>query len=110
MERKGWSSIRCPFHDDRHSSATVNTEENVFCCFACQIKGNTYSVIMKHEGMDFNEAVKLAEGITGKSRKVLFNRNRGRGGLPRRTGNQSGSSSKDGAGSGTRSRYRSRAI
>lgn len=110
VERKGWSSLRCPFHDDTHSSAAVNTQENVFCCFACQIKGNTYSIIMKHEGMDFSEAVKFAEGITGQSRKVLFNSNRGRGGLPRRTGNNSGSSSQDGSRSGARSRYRTRAI
>ena len=101
--RRGWASIRCPFHDDRHSSATVNTSENVFCCFACQVKGNTYNIIMSQEGLSFHEAVKFAERVSGTSSKVLFERNSRGGGLPRRTGNQSGSSTQGGFGRRSRS-------
>lgn len=91
--RSGWSSIRCPFHDDTHKSATVNTTENVFACFACQVKGNTYKIIMDTERLDFSEAVKFAERISGQSSKVLRNSHRGSIGLPRRTRNHSGDGS-----------------
>lgn len=90
--RNGWSSMRCPFHDDTHKSASVNTRENVFVCFACQIKGNTYKIIMEKEGLEFGEAVKFAERISGQSSKVLRKRNSRSGGLPRRTGNLDGGS------------------
>jgi DNA primase len=70
-ERDGWVKLRCPFHDDGHASATVNVEENAFNCFGCGVKGDTYSIIMEQERVGFREAVKIAEGITGKSSTTL---------------------------------------
>jgi len=70
-ERYGWQKMRCPFHDDSHASATVNTEENAFNCFGCGIKGDTYSIIMQEEGVEFVEAIKIAERITGQSSSTL---------------------------------------
>lgn len=97
-DRNGWSSIRCPFHDDTHKSATVNIRENVFCCFACQIKGDTYRIIMEREGLGFNEAIKFAERISGQSIQVLRSRNTRSRGLPRRTGDYFGDSEESGIG------------
>ncbi len=71
QERHGWVKLRCPFHDDGHASATVNFEENAFNCFGCGVKGDTYSIIMEHEGIGFREAIKIAEGITGQSSTAL---------------------------------------
>jgi DNA primase len=70
-DREGWAKLRCPFHDDGHASATVNVEENAFNCFGCGVKGDTYSIIMEQERVGFREAVKIAEGITGKSSTTL---------------------------------------
>jgi DNA primase len=70
-ERSGWQKIKCPFHDDGHASATVNIEAQAFNCFGCGIKGDTYSVIMQQEGVEFREAYILAEGITGESGNTL---------------------------------------
>lgn len=69
--RGGWQKMKCPFHDDSHASSTVNIEENVFNCFGCGVKGDTYSIIIEREGVGFREAIKIAEGITGQSHNTL---------------------------------------
>ena len=89
--RHGWFSMKCPFHDDRHNSASATRDENAFCCFACQIKGDAYAIIMAKEGVGFREAVSIAKRIFTESGKVLPQRTRRGGGLPRRTGNHNGS-------------------
>lgn len=90
--RRGWFSMKCPFHNDRHNSASATTDENAFCCFACQIKGDGYAIIMAKEGVGFREAVNIAKGIFDKSGKVLPQRNTRSRGIPRRTGNSTGGS------------------
>ena len=90
--RHGWFSMRCPFHEDRHNSASATRDENAFCCFACQIKGDGYAIIMQKEGVGFREAVDIAKRIFNESGKVLPQRTRRSGGIPRRTGNISRSS------------------
>lgn len=90
--RRGWFSIKCPFHDDRHNSATVNLDENAFCCFACQTKGDGYAIIMQKEGVKFREAISITEGIFNKSGKVLPQRTTRSRGIPRRTRHNDGGS------------------
>lgn len=58
-----WASIRCPLHDDSTASASVNTEEGKFRCFACQVRGDGLDVIMHAENIGFVEAKKFAEGL-----------------------------------------------
>jgi DNA primase len=70
-EEDRWVKVKCPFHGDSHASATVNPIQNGFKCFACGIQGDTYNIIMQHEGVEFLEAVKRAEEITGISSKSL---------------------------------------
>lgn len=84
--RRGWFSMKCPFHDDTHNSASANADEGVFCCFACQVKGDGFSLIMNKEGVQFREALSIAERILNASGKVLPQRPTRSGGLPRRTG------------------------
>jgi len=92
--RHGWFSMKCPFHDDRHNSASATRDDNAFCCFACQIKGDAYAIIMAKEGVGFREAIDIAKRIFNESGKVLPQRSRRSGGLPRRTGNHNGGSGK----------------
>ena len=66
-----WASIKCPFHGDSRASAAVHLEGNAFACYACGIKGDTYAIIMQHEGVKFREALKLAEEWTGQSCETL---------------------------------------
>lgn len=70
-ERLGWQKTKCVFHDDSHASASVNTTENVFVCHGCGVKGDTYKVIMEKEGVQFREAITIAEELTGESHKQV---------------------------------------
>jgi DNA primase len=87
--RNGWFSIKCPFHDDKHASATANRTENVFCCFACQTKGDGFAIIMQKEGVKFREAISIAQRILESRGEVLRERDTRGGGLSRRTRNNS---------------------
>ena len=85
-ERTGWQKLRCPFHDDSHASATVNTDDNVFVCFACGVKGNTYKIISLQEGVTYREAISKAEEITGTSSPQVRGGHSSRRGLPSEAG------------------------
>ncbi|NLT91672.1 MAG: DNA primase, partial [Actinobacteria bacterium] len=50
-------SGRCPFHDERTPSFSVNPMEKLYYCFGCGAGGNLIGFVMAKEGMDFPEAV-----------------------------------------------------
>jgi len=49
----------CPFHAEKTPSFNVNPAREIFHCFGCGAGGNTFSFVMKMEGVSFPEAVKL---------------------------------------------------
>ena len=69
--REGWVTVRCAFHNDKVKSARLNIDKGGFRCFACDMAGDVYSLIMKKEGVKYGEAVKIAERITGESHGEL---------------------------------------
>ena len=74
--RGGWQSVCCKFHNDHVKSARLNIDGGGFRCFACDMAGDVYSIIMKREGVNYGEALKIAEGITGESNGELRNKPR----------------------------------
>ncbi len=48
----------CPFHDDRTPSFVVSPAKNYCKCFACGEGGNPVTFIMKHEQINYAEALK----------------------------------------------------
>ena len=88
----GQVNIKCPFHDDTHSSASFNTRENIFNCFACGMQGNSLQIIAKQERVDIREAKSIAEGITGQSGNQVRGKHLSGGRLPSKQGNNKGSS------------------
>ena len=88
----GQVNIKCPFHDDSHASASFNTRDNIFNCFACGMQGNSIQLIARQEGCDIREAKSIAEGITGESNQQVRGKHLSGGRLPRKSGNNSGSS------------------
>jgi DNA primase len=88
----GQVNIKCPFHDDTHSSASFNTKENIFNCFACGMNGNSLQIIAKQERVDIREAKFFAEGITGQSSGKVRGKHLSGGRLPSKQGNNAGSS------------------
>ena len=69
--KRGWFTLRCAFHGDRVKSARLNIDNGGFRCFGCDMAGDVYSLIMKKEGVTFNEAKQVAERITGESNGEL---------------------------------------
>lgn len=57
----------CPWHDDSRPSLQVNPDRQFWKCWVCNVGGDVFSFVMKREGVDFPEALRiLAEraGIT----------------------------------------------
>ena len=88
----GQVNIKCPFHDDSHASASFNTRDNIFNCFACGMNGNSIQIIAKQERCDIREAKSIAEGITGESSSQVRGKHLSGGRLPSKSGNNEGSS------------------
>ena len=88
----GQVNLKCPFHNDTHSSASFNTRENIFNCFACGMSGNSLQIIAKQERVVIREAKFFAEGITGQGGSQVRSKHLSGRRLPSKQGNNSGSS------------------
>ena len=53
---------RCPFHEERTPSFSVNAADKLYYCFGCGARGDVITFVRETEQLDFNEAVEwLAE-------------------------------------------------
>lgn len=59
-----WKGL-CPFHDDRNPSFVVYGDGKGWHCFACDIGGDVFDFLKRHEGLDFREAKRRVEELTG---------------------------------------------
>jgi DNA primase len=59
--------MRCPFHDDKQASASVNLAKGAFRCHGCDAKGDAIGLIKTREGLDYQGAIQFAEEILGRS-------------------------------------------
>lgn len=63
--KPGQFKALCPFHDDHKPSMKVNTERNIFHCFACEAKGNVLEFVRDMDGLGEDQlrqaALKVAE-------------------------------------------------
>jgi DNA primase len=57
-EGSGFKAL-CPWHDDTRPSLQVNPERQSFRCFVCDIGGDVFSFIMRMEGVEFPEALRM---------------------------------------------------
>lgn len=48
-------NVSCPFHDDKHPSASI--KYNKLICFQCGYKGNSIDLFMKLNAVSFQKAV-----------------------------------------------------
>ena len=92
LRASGQVNIKCPFHNDSHASASFNTRDNIFNCFACGMQGNSIQIIAKQERCNIREAKTIAEGITGDGNYQVRGKHLSGGRLPSKSGNNQGSS------------------
>lgn len=60
LKQKGRNFVGlCPFHSEKTPSFTVNPEKQIFYCFGCGEGGDVISFLMKHDHLDFPEAIKI---------------------------------------------------
>ncbi|KGE03849.1 DNA primase [Pseudohaliea rubra] len=58
-------SARCPFHDEKTPSFTVNPEKQFYYCFGCGAGGNALGFLMDYDNVDFPQAVENLAGTVG---------------------------------------------
>lgn len=63
-EGRGYKAL-CPWHDDSRPSLQVNPERQSFKCWVCDIGGDIFSFVMKIEGVDFPEALRMLADRAG---------------------------------------------
>lgn len=68
LKRSGRSYMACcPFHNEKTPSFHIDREKQLFHCFGCGASGNFVQLVMRLEGLDYQDAMRqLAEraGIT----------------------------------------------
>lgn len=60
------SACKCPFHDDKHASASVHYDKDQcwrFHCFTCQWKGDVFDVRARMEGRTVGDVLKETRPI-----------------------------------------------
>jgi len=55
----------CPFHHEKTASFVVSPERQIYHCFGCGESGNAFKFLMRHERMEFPEAVEVLAKKTG---------------------------------------------
>lgn len=55
----------CPFHHEKTASFMVSPERQIYHCFGCGESGNAFKFLMRHDRMEFPEAVELLAKKTG---------------------------------------------
>ena len=49
----------CPFHTEKTASFMVSPQRQIYHCFGCGESGNAFKFLMRHERMEFPEAVEM---------------------------------------------------
>lgn len=58
-------SARCPFHDEKTPSFSVNPDKQFYYCFGCGAGGNALGFVMDYENIDFPQAVESLADFAG---------------------------------------------
>jgi DNA primase len=58
-------SARCPFHDEKTPSFSVNPDKQFYYCFGCGAGGNALGFVMDYDNVDFPQAVETLASSVG---------------------------------------------
>ena len=60
LRRSGSNYVcHCPWHDDQRPSLQVNPARQSWVCWVCNIRGDVFDFVMRKEGVEFFEALKI---------------------------------------------------
>ena len=66
LRRSGSNHVaRCPFHEERTPSFSVNQDRQFYYCFGCNATGNAIGFLMAHDHLEFLDAVRLLADRSG---------------------------------------------
>lgn len=60
--------VRCPLHDDRQASLSVDAERGLWNCFGCGRKGDVLTWLAEAEGLEWADALERLERLSGLTR------------------------------------------
>lgn len=66
---------RCPFHEEKTPSFTVNQSKQFYYCFGCGANGNIISFLINYDRLDFVNAVEYLAGQLGIELNYTNNQN-----------------------------------
>jgi DNA primase catalytic core len=67
ITRGGYYVAKCPFHNEKTPSFTINNEKGVYYCFGCMATGNMFSFVCNIDNISKKEALEklaLKAGVT----------------------------------------------
>ena len=65
-------TARCPFHDEKTPSFSVNPDKQFYHCFGCGVHGTALSFLMDYDHLGFVDAVRdLASSVGMQMPQVL---------------------------------------
>ena len=59
----GWQMVKCPFHDDKQASMSVNREHGGYKCHACGAGGDVIGFYMQWHSVSFIDACRAMQLI-----------------------------------------------
>lgn len=66
LRRQGSNFVaRCPWHDDKKPSLSINQVRQSWKCWPCDIGGDVFSFVMRRDGVSFPEALKILADRAG---------------------------------------------
>ncbi len=66
LRRSGSKFVcHCPWHDDQRPSLQIDPSRQSWVCWVCDIRGDVFDYIMRREGVEFVEAMKILADRAG---------------------------------------------
>lgn len=62
---RGEPAIPCPWHDDKRPSLRINIDKQVWRCDPCDIGGDVFDFVARHQGADFPGALRFLADRAG---------------------------------------------